>query len=462
MDPADFSTIGQRIRSLLFKRDARKNAASSAAGAAEATEPSSALDPEEFADKLRTIARDHGQLAVGKLQILGFQAIQERLGDRWPQLQDRIPQVIEAVFRRRLTARDVFRPYKELVYLVIFAELSAEEARVKAHFIVEEIWQQLFGMGERDEKIDVSMLTINLETSQVEEVADLDTLLAQHFEKAAIDAAAQHEAFEAEPLPGPSAPAPPSPARPEPGAASQTYLSYTPLWMVSRAAVSTYYARMCLISGPKNATYGHDILRRASAPRDIYDFDLATLARVQASVLRLGKSRAPAVLVCPVHYTTLINREARREYLRLCAELPRFAARHLILEVGGLAAGFPPHNAFEIHHWIKSYCRAAWALVPPSPAAVQNLKDAGFAAVGFDARYLGHLRRLATVAPQFAETAHRHRMRPYAHGLTLPETVVAAADAGFDFLSGDAIRRPVARIHAPYRLTLEDIIAESR
>ena len=93
---------------------------------------------------------------------------------------------------------------------------------------------------------------------------------------------------------------------------------------------------------------------------------------------------------------------------------------------------------------------------------MHNLKDAGFAAVGFDARQLGPLRRLANAAPLFAEAARRHRMRPFIHGLVAPQAVATAADAGFDFLSGDAIQRPFDKVLAPYRLTLDQITAAGR
>ncbi|MCH8684778.1 hypothetical protein [Pedomonas mirosovicensis] len=444
--------------------------------------PSETHNAEDFAEQLKSLAHAHGQLAVGRLQILGFKAVEERLGDRWPQMRDRIPQIIEGTFRRRLSPRDVFRRHQELVYLVIFAELSVEEAQVKAHLLAEEIWQQLFGVGEAEGKLDVSLLTINLETNQVENVADLDTLLAQQFEKAALEAAALQKGAAAggpapppagaaaSPTPAPTpapAPAPllviepdPTPAALQPTApepASHTYLSYAPLWTPGLNAVTSYYARMCLIGGPMKRVYGHDMLRRSSAPRDVYDFDLATLARVQAAALLLGRNRSPAVLVCQVHYTTLINSEARREYLALCAGLPRFAVRHLILEVGGFAEGFPAHTAFEIRHWLRTYCRAAWALLPPSPAAVHNLKEAGYAAVGFDARRLGMLSRLAGTGPQFVEAARKHRMRPFVHGIVMPQAVITAANAGFDFLSGDAVQRPFDKVPPPYRLTLDEI-----
>lgn len=481
MVPADFTNLGKRIRSLLFKRQAEAEAASGPASSGAGGALAHLINAEDFTEQLRSIAHDHGQVAVGRLQILGFQAIRARLGERWPLMQDRILQVIETSFRRRLEPHDVFRRHGDLVYLVIFANLSAEEARVKAHFIVEEIWQQLFGMSERDEAIDVSMLTINLETNQVEEVPDIDTLLNQHFEKAAQEAVARHLANALRPLPQPAAPA--QPAAPtaslspssmpapmpapipssETETASQTGLSYTPLWQVRRKAVSSYYIRMCLIDGSNDAIYyGHDILRRAADPRDTYEFDLMTLARAQAAAQQLSQRRAPGVLVCPVHYTTLVNRVARLDYLDQCATLSRTAARHLVLEVGGLAEGFPPHTAFEIRHWLKPYCRAVSALVPPTPAAVHNLREAGFSAMGFEARQLGPPHRLASVAPAFAEAAHRHRMTAFIHGLATPEAVATAAEAGFDFLSGDAIQRPFAKILAPYRLTLEQIISPDR
>lgn len=460
MGSSDFTTLSKRIRSLLF-RQGRGPAGPAGDHLSDTAEPGTALDAQAFAVQLRELIHDHGQVAVGRLQIIGFHAVQERLGDRWPQMQERIPAAIESVFRRRLSPRDVFRRHDALVYLVLFAELSLDEARIKAHLIAEEIWRQLFGMGGPDDKIDVSLLTINLETNQIENAPDLDTLLARQFEAAAIEAASLHQSITApQDRQVLEAPIPQAAAGEEPEVAGHTYLSFAPIWATQHDAVTSYYARMCLIGGPLDVLYGHDILRRReSAPRMIYDFDLATLARVHAAAFRLGKKRSPAVLVCPVHYTTLVNREARQEYLALCAQLPRFATRHIILEVCGLSEGFPSHIAFEIRYWLRSYFRAIWAQIPPSPAAIANLKDAGFNAVGFDARQFAPFTRLAKLAPPFVEMARRHKLRHYVHGLTTPQAVVIAAESGLDLLSGDAVQRPFDKVMVPYRLSLSQILS---
>lgn len=472
MSTSDLTSISQRIRSLLFNRDALAGDGVGDGAAASIGAPIESNEPAQFANHLKELAQEYGQLALGRLQVLGFQAVQEQMGDHWPQFAARVPEVIETTFRRRLGPSDMFRRYGELVYLVIFAGLSHDEARIKAHFLAEEIWQQLFGMSEADDKLDVSMLTINLEAGVIEPLANLDDLLERQFAAVAQDAASlcDDDLPWLPPTPRPEAEATspartetalftrphpaklPAPARP----AGQSSLTFTPLWAVRRNAVSSYYARMRLILDPRDVLYGHDILRRATAPRDTYEFDLATLARVHAEVQRLGRRNAPSVIICPVHYTTMVNREARQEFLSLCASLPRAAARHLIVEVSGIAEGLPPHTAYEIRHWLKPFCRTVWAQVPPLPAAVRNIKDAGFSAVGFDARHVSPA-RFAFTAELFAEAARKSGMRCYVHAISTPAAASAAAGAGFDLLSGDAIQRPLDKVRAPFRLTLDAI-----
>lgn len=470
MSSPDLTAISQRIRTLLFNRDALTEGSA----ATQAGTPGEAHEPDRFAQQLKALAHEYGHMALGRLQILGFQALQDQLGESWHQLSSRIPEVIETTFRRRLGPQDVFRRYDDLVYLIIFTGLSLDEARIKAHFIAEEIWQQLFGMGETDDRLDVSLLTINLEAGEVENLADLDAMLVRTFETAAQDAAALCDDdlpwLPAAPRPdiGNAADTAALPARPAPPAASgfaaatrpkgQSALTYTPLWTVRRNAVSSFYARMRLILEPRDVLYGHDILRRTTAPRDMYEFDLATLARVQAEAERLGRRNSPAVLICPVHYTTLVSREARQEFLRLCAHLPRAAARHLIFEVTGLAEGFPPHTAYEIQHWLKPFCRTVWAQIAPLPAAVRNIKEAGFSAVGFDARQLTPA-RFGYTAALFAEAARKAGLRCYAQAVNTPAAAQAAVRAGFDLLSGDAIQRPLDKVLAPYQVTWDEIAA---
>ena len=471
MSTPDLASIGQRIRSLLFNRDVLSgDGATNGTGA-----PYEVHDAARFAEHLKALAQERGQLALGRVQILGFQAVQDQLGDDWPQFTERVLEVIETTFRRRLGPSDMFRRYDDLVYLVLFTGLSHDEARIKAHFLAEEIWQQLFGMSEADDRLDVSVLTINVEAGEIEPLADLDVLLTRQFEAAALATATLCDDLPW--LPSTPRPQPESAPRPHPdttppaaaglaaapGLASlparalgQSALTFTPLWTVRREAVSSYYARMRLFLEPRDVLYGHDILRRATAPRDIYEFDLATLARVHAETQRLGQRNAPNVIICPVHYTTMINREARQEFLSLCASLPRAASRHLIIEVSGFAEGFPPHTAYEVRHWLKPFCRSAWAQIPPLPAAVRNIKEAGFSAVGFDARAVSPS-RFAFTAGLFAEAARKSGMRCYIHAISTPAAAIAAANAGFDLLSGDAIQHPLEKVLAPYRLTLDQI-----
>lgn len=471
MSSSDFVRLGQRIRSFLFDRDA-------AAGDGTITtvgNPAELHDPALFAGHLKEMAQELGHLALGRLQILGFQAVQEQLGDQWPQMAHRISEVIETTFRRRLRPEDMFRRYDDLVYLIIFSGLSLDEARLKAHFIAEEVWQQLFGLGEAEDKLDVSLLTIDLEAGRVEDVSDLDTLLMRQFAsaQAAAQEAARIEDDDSLPwLPSSSSgPAeaptkrndtPRTPARapaPEPPRPTGHFsITYTPMWTVRRNAVSSYYARMRLVQGPRDVLYGHSILRRSTDPRDVYEFDLATLARAQAAAEQLARRNSPAVIACPVHYTTLMNREARQEFLSLCAALPRAVGRHVFLEVCELAEGFPRHTAFELCQWLKPFCRSVWAQIPPVPAAIESMKEAGFSAVGFDARHVSP-GRFALVAGLFTATARKARLYSYVHGISTSAAARTAAAAGFDLISGDAIQRPLEKVLPPYRLTEEDIVA---
>lgn len=84
------------------------------------------------------------------------------------------------------------------------------------------------------------------------------------------------------------------------------------------------------------------------------------------------------------------------------------------------------------------------------------MKEAGFAAVGFDARHISPA-RLAATASLFAAAAHGSGLRCYIHALSTPAAALAAVEAGVDLLSGDAIQRPLDKVLTPYRLTREDI-----
>lgn len=491
MSQPGYIRIGQRLRTMLFGGDDEAQPESGAPVAQPhqsrtANTLRKAVEGPAFSEQIRGLAHEYGQFAVGRMQILGFQAVQTRLADRWAQLEDKVSTLIEGTLKRRLSGSDVFRRYDSLTYLVIFAELSVEEARVKAQLIAEEVWQQLFGKPEKPEDMEIAILTVDLEKNEIVPAMDMETAMArllrqnsavspsadsrppaikpeagranEHAPPGAAEAkidlgenpAGQDEDAEASALKADAA------GKSAAARGGQASLTFTPIWMVGRNAVASFYCRLRLTRGGA-ASYGHDIFGREPSSREIYELDLTTMTRARAAAMRLSDTRARVMLILPVHYTSLVNREARRAFIERCASLARPTTQRIIIELVGLGEGFPPHMALELKHLLSPHCKEIWAQVPPVLAAVSNLREAGFAAIGFDARHVGSAARMSRIADRFVEAARKCGMRSYVQNLILPDMVATGMTAGFDYMSGDAVHRPFDTVPPPFRLSPDDL-----
>ena len=126
---------------------------------------------EDFESKLRQLAaQSSGPFALGRLQMIGLQAVRKQLGGRWEELAERVQAIAEAVMRRRLSANDSFVRDAKGDVLVCFAGLSEEEAWLKAKSIEEEIRRRLLG-----EEPDGSLDGFELELETLCDVAEIDS-----------------------------------------------------------------------------------------------------------------------------------------------------------------------------------------------------------------------------------------------------------------------------------------------
>jgi GGDEF domain-containing protein len=84
-------------------------------------------------------------VVAGKLQLVGLDAVRERLGDRWPEMAERTFALAERVIQKYLQPGDIVRRSTDDGFLVFFGRLSESEAQFKARAIGDEIREKLIG-----------------------------------------------------------------------------------------------------------------------------------------------------------------------------------------------------------------------------------------------------------------------------------------------------------------------------
>jgi hypothetical protein len=85
---------------------------------------------------------------VSAFEMVGLEAVKEKLGDRWPALAAKVHLIARNTISKHLIKGDVFEQQGDDGYLVLFASLGPVEAEFKSRVIAREISEHLLGAGE--------------------------------------------------------------------------------------------------------------------------------------------------------------------------------------------------------------------------------------------------------------------------------------------------------------------------
>src|SRR5262249_9504997 len=80
-------------------------------------------------------------------------SLRAQVGERWEDIAARAAQIAEQVIGHRLAPTDVYAPYEESGFIMLFAELTEPQAKLKAAAIAREIRERLIGeLGGSEDK----------------------------------------------------------------------------------------------------------------------------------------------------------------------------------------------------------------------------------------------------------------------------------------------------------------------
>jgi hypothetical protein len=68
--------------------------------------------------------------SAGKLHLLDLADLKKQMGDRWTRMADPVERFFEDAVRRNLGPGDTFMRQGELSYILLFQNLSPEEAQI--------------------------------------------------------------------------------------------------------------------------------------------------------------------------------------------------------------------------------------------------------------------------------------------------------------------------------------------
>jgi hypothetical protein len=85
---------------------------------------------------------------LGKVRMINFDSIRDRIGPSWPKLQTKVEILADKIIQDEISGRDRYLNAGDAEFFVFFADATPEESRIRCFAIVEAIHEKLFGLSE--------------------------------------------------------------------------------------------------------------------------------------------------------------------------------------------------------------------------------------------------------------------------------------------------------------------------
>ena len=386
----------------------------------------------EFAAKLKALTDgDPGALTLGRLQLVGLQAVRERLGERWPSVVEQVRALTETILRKRLTKDDtfLFEPNGDVV--VCFGNLVGAEAWFKATSIAREIRDHLLGCEGESVLDDFAMEPESLaEASEVKaDVHELPAPLSDAEGEGDVVAMVLWKLKEAE--------------RSMRHRAQDLLEQLERRWQVKLRAVNAAAgipARFAMADSDVETrrALGRLLPMVRDDPQQLVQVDLLAIA---AAADFLGQGGVPdgTLLAVPLHCASMVDGAAYQQLAATCGKLaPEFRNR-LILVLDGIPADLSPAGLSEVLRRLRAFARLQAIKLKAPRLDQQHLQAAPTALVLIDhAPALAHLRRRPLEVKRFLADVKANGSRPLVDRVPPGESVEPLIDAGFEFWSQSA------------------------
>jgi hypothetical protein len=393
---------------------------------------------EVFEARAIAMARGRGPVIAGRLHLVSFDALRDREGDAWAQVWQKTELLMRAAIERRLNPGDFYRQVGEHDFVVLFAALSAQEAKLRLAQITDELTRALTGEF-AGAKAEVLTETAQIDSKHLlavsKEQGDIPQAIVTEINKAAMMAPAE--------------------------AASRFHnvrFLFRPIWDVRRNAVINFLAV------PVVKTLGGRIVSGESAIEGLADdrharleYDILLLRRVISELMRVGAQDRRLLFTIPVHVDTISMPGPRTEFLKVWRELPLVLQRLAMFDLVGASDGFPQSRLIEILPSLKPVSRAITLRLPLTAAPViGRFAHVGLHALSAEAA-LGREEAQSGEFEKFVVAAEKALLLTYLHGIKTGSLARAAVAAGFHCLDGPAIGNAEANPKDALRFSAADL-----
>ncbi|WPZ32998.1 hypothetical protein T8K17_17335 [Thalassobaculum sp. OXR-137] len=379
------------------------------------------LDPRDAADftsKVLSFVRENrvaaDALIAGNVQMLGFEALKERFGDRWEGIKDKVHLVTEGVIKRHITSSDVFLLMNDEKFVVLFGKATRAEADATARRIAVEVNGKLSGAGAGMEAVSVRPVVFEVPRKDTEALKS-PAALEKSVEEAQRDAERAEEAMVE-------------------AAKDRMVMRFWPVANVRKRLVSCYHADLHV---PDDVDLGRGSGGSSGTGAVEAAMDRLVLSHAGRALTEAAERRMRALLIIPVHFETVAAKGFRQAYLDVCKLLPRIAEQRAMLMVRDLPDDVPQGRLHTIFTYLSPYFSGFVGDFSLSFRRADKLGGVGLVAVAVNGAELGSPTVEGSKALRAFSTGNKAgKMRRYFYGAQTFDAATAARRAQFDYVQG--------------------------
>lgn len=360
-----------------------------------------------------------GMLEEGRINLIGLDAIAERLGDKWEGRQEQIYHHVERTLTRHLEGGGFFQRVSPTDYLVVQPALAKFSAQVSCLSYLRDLLAHFLG-GAAPEAVDVLEVT-SLAGGRI---------FAAEIDRAYAVSAAKTEPPVTLPEADDTLPTPWNPFVAADGRKLRVSCHLEPVFELKTFAQIGFRIARRVLRMPEEIELSAQELRNLTTA-DIEKVDLATIAR---GISRLrseqGNAKQPTLFL-PVSYTTLSSQRGRGPLIARFKEATHGVEKGLICEINDIE-GVPGSALAAVTVLIKPFCVIVVGKLREAPGrSPEDLRGVRLQGVAFEA---GQHPLDAADFSLWAEKSIKHARRVtrsvIIHGLAGPEYLGLAGLAG--------------------------------
>lgn len=384
--------------------------------------------PPGMAATLRRIFDGRDPAQAGSIHLLGLDSIRDRMGDRWTQVVDRVHQLAEKLLTGHLSPQDAWFRHGDETYVVIFAHLGPDRARLVCAKVVEELQRLLLG------DVDTASIVVhtalhNMGSDTMFVPANLDQMLNS--------AARKVPATSTPTVAWPLGAGTHRPLGSE--TAGPLRIRYRPVWDVRQQVLSVYKARCCRDRPGRAPLLDYECLDDPADGQAILELDMRVANEAVDVALELYDNRFRFFLSLPVHVESLAVLDRRHRLVRTLRAIPAHLRPFMTYHLYGVPPGMPSGRLLELASAVKPFGRT---VLMEMEMQVADLAAAGAAGVRVACVTLpagASVERWRHDLTRFGTAAARHHLRAAVEGVDNLALEDLCEEAGIGFLSGDLI-----------------------